>query len=107
MIGKRLKELRLDIGLTQRAIAKEVGISSNGYANWEQGKSEPDIKSIIRLCSIFQITADELLGIEIQDPVVRLRPKSEIDELFGNLSSASKNMALGYLQALKDKENQS
>ncbi|MDR3216859.1 MAG: helix-turn-helix domain-containing protein [Clostridiaceae bacterium] len=104
MIEKRLKELRLYAGLTQKAVAEEVGISSNGYANWEQGKSEPDIECIIRLCSVFQITADELLGMDVHDSIVKLKPKSDIEELFNKLSPSSKNMALGYIQALVDKE---
>ena len=32
--------------------------------SWEQGRTEPDIKTIVKLCKIFDVSADYLLGLE-------------------------------------------
>ena len=67
LFTQRLKELRNENELTQRAIAKMLGISQASYFNWELGKTEPSISSIQLLCSIFDTTADYLLGFENED----------------------------------------
>lgn len=43
-------------------------ISVNGYASWEQGRTEPDIKSIKKLCKIFNVTTDYLLCAAEDEP---------------------------------------
>lgn len=42
-VAKRLKETRLAAGLTQAAVCRTCGFTSNRYANWEMGLSRPDI----------------------------------------------------------------
>lgn len=60
----RLKELRQERNLTQSQVAEALRTSPTGYANWEQGRREPDIDGIIMLCHFFNVTAGYLLGIE-------------------------------------------
>jgi len=63
-IGKRIKELREEIKLTQKQLAKLVGKSPTAVASWEQGLSEPCVNDLRLLCSIFEVSADYLLGLE-------------------------------------------
>jgi len=60
----KIKELRKDCGLTQKALAKLLHKSETAVASWEQGLSEPCINDIRKLCIIFKTTADYLLGLE-------------------------------------------
>ena len=62
-IGKKLKELRKEAGLTQKQLARLLNKSETGYASWEQGLSEPSINDLRTLCKIYNISADELIGI--------------------------------------------
>lgn len=62
-IGKKLKELRKEAGLTQKQLARLLNKSETGYASWEQGLSEPSINDLRALCKIYNISADELIGI--------------------------------------------
>ncbi len=62
-IGKRIKELRLEIKITQKQLARLVGKSETAVASWEQGLSEPCVNDIRLLCSIFEVSADDLLGL--------------------------------------------
>ncbi len=60
---ERLKEVRKERGMTQKNVYEILKVSPNCYASWEQGRTEPDIKSIIKLCKIFEISSDYLLGL--------------------------------------------
>ena len=62
--SKRLKELRLENHFTQREIAAKLGVAQVFYLHWEQGKTDPSIDNIFKLCEIFGVTSDYLLGIE-------------------------------------------
>lgn len=62
-IGKKIKELRVEIKITQKELAKLVGKSPTAVASWEQGLSEPCVNDLRALCSIFEVSADYLLGI--------------------------------------------
>lgn len=59
----RLKEIRKERGKTQQEIVSILGCSLNKYASWEQGRTEPDIECIKQLCQIFEVSADDLLGL--------------------------------------------
>ena len=62
--AERLKQIRLECHLTQKQVYEKLNISPNGYASYEQGRTEPNIDTIIKLCEIFGVSADYLLGIE-------------------------------------------
>ena len=62
-IGYRIKELRKERGLTQKEFAKLMNKSETGVASWEQGLSEPCVNDIRLMCSIFECSADYLLGL--------------------------------------------
>ncbi len=63
-IGKRIVENRKRLGLTQEALAEQLGVTAQAVSKWENDQSCPDISILIRLCDIFGITTDELLGKE-------------------------------------------
>lgn len=58
-----LKELRLEKGLGQVELAKEIGVSNGVISLWENGLREPNMYSLIILAKFFKITIDELVGI--------------------------------------------
>ena len=62
--NERLKEIRRESGYIQKDIYTRLGVSPNCYASWEQGRTQPDIENIKKLCKIFEVSADYLLGLE-------------------------------------------
>ena len=56
----RLKLLRVERDLTQADVAKSIGISRSTYSNIENGKSNPDFKTLVLLVSFFKIPANEI-----------------------------------------------
>ncbi len=62
--SERLKTIRKDCNMTQREVYEKINMSPNGYASYEQGRTEPNIETIKLLCKIFGVSADTLLGID-------------------------------------------
>lgn len=60
-IEKKLKEARANAGLTQEQVAEKIMVSRQTISNWENGKSLPDIVSVMNLSDLYQISLDELL----------------------------------------------
>lgn len=56
--------LRADEKLTQKDLAKELGVSTQTIKNWERNQSNLKGEVIRTLASRFKVSADELLGIE-------------------------------------------
>ena len=61
---QRLKSLRIDKELSQRALANILGVTQVCYLKWEKGENEPNIDMILRLCQVFNVSPNYLLGHE-------------------------------------------
>ena len=60
----KIKEQRLEKGLTQKQVAEFLEISTTCYAGYEQGYREPDFKILKKICKFYEVSADYLLGLE-------------------------------------------
>lgn len=58
-----MKELRLDLKMTQAAFAESLGISKTTYNNYETGAREPGHKFIVDVALKYNVTTDYLLGL--------------------------------------------
>ena len=63
-LKERIKELRIDKGVPQKEVAKFLGVVESCYANYEQGRSEPNLDMLIKLAKYFGVRTDYLLGLE-------------------------------------------
>lgn len=57
----RLRALREDNDLTQTEVADYLGTSQTMYARYERRASELPIRHLIRLCALYNISADRIL----------------------------------------------
>ena len=62
-MGEKLRQLRRKKGLSQEAVAKELGISRQAVSKWETDIAQPDLDNLKKICEILDISADELLDI--------------------------------------------
>lgn len=62
-IGEKIKELRQRHHMTQDALALRLCVSAQAISKWERGVSNPDLYLVPRLAEVFDISADELLGL--------------------------------------------
>ncbi|MDE5721972.1 MAG: helix-turn-helix domain-containing protein [Clostridia bacterium] len=60
----RLKSMRTEHNLSQKALAQKIGSSQKAVDYWEKGSSEPTARFIIALSDCFGCSADYLLGRE-------------------------------------------
>lgn len=57
-----IKEYREEMQLTQKELALKINNLQRNISNWENGTSEPDCETIIKLAETFDISIDELFG---------------------------------------------
>ena len=60
-IGERIKEARLNTKMTQDDLAKELNVSRSTVANWESGRNNPDVESLIKIADILNVPIKSLL----------------------------------------------
>lgn len=63
-IGAKLRAARTAAGLTQEKAAEALGVSRQTVSNWENGKTYPDIVSVVKMSDLFAISLDRLLKEE-------------------------------------------
>lgn len=68
VIGERLAEVRKDHGDTQQTLADKVNVTKFTVSSWEQEKSEPNHEMLVRLCRLYEVSSDYLLGLSNVDP---------------------------------------
>lgn len=64
IIGEKLKKLRRSKDLTQEEVATHLGISFQAISKWERGEGYPDITMLPILANYYQVTVDELIGMD-------------------------------------------
>ena len=62
MLGKVLKELRLERKVTQEQLGNTLGVKKNTISQWESETNEPNSGMIIKLADYFDVSTDYLLG---------------------------------------------
>lgn len=62
LISSRMKELRKDRGLTQKAVAASLGIGQTTVANYENGTRFPDLDKLGEIADLYEVSVDYLLG---------------------------------------------
>lgn len=62
MYPERLRNLRLSKKKTQKQVADMLGITRQGYGNYENGVTEPDNDSLAKLADYFETSTDYLMG---------------------------------------------
>lgn len=63
-LGQKIKEIREENQLSQPEFTKLIGVSNGIISGWENNKYEPKASYIKTIAVTFNISADEILGIE-------------------------------------------
>ena len=62
----KLKEMRINLGMTQEELAAKLDVGQSSVALWETGKNFPTVKKLIQIAEIFGCTLDDLIDKEIK-----------------------------------------
>ena len=66
-VGKRIKSIRQQKGLTQESFGELFGASKGNVATWEKGISLPNASRLREIADLVSITVEELLYGEFVD----------------------------------------
>lgn len=110
MFSDRLKELRLEKGLTQERFAQELNVSKGAIAMWETGKRTPDIEMLKTISNYFRVSVDELIGNDISSTKKEI---SSLDDVYLSFAKNAKDngidpkdieLALETIKAMRNKK---
>ncbi len=59
--GKKLKELRIEKGLSQRKFGEILFVCNQTVSFWETGSREPDLDTLLEIARFFDVPVDYLL----------------------------------------------
>jgi prophage repressor len=63
VLGKNIRYYRKLLGYTQTQLADALGGGGKSLvSNYENGYSEPDVSTLVKLADIFDVSLDELVG---------------------------------------------
>ena len=65
-IGKRIKEHRAALGMSQDDLAQRVYVSRQTISSWENAKTYPDVQSLLLLSEIFGTSVDALIKGDVE-----------------------------------------
>ena len=82
MFTERLKDLREEKNLTQKKLADMLSLSKNSICEYEKGRSEPSILTLIKLADILDCSIDYLVGRTDDFGVVKRDNSADNDEFF-------------------------
>lgn len=79
---KRLKEIRVEKKINQKEIAALLNITQQTYSDYETGRTNPDIETLIRISNILETSIDYLLGFSDELGVINIyRHTDNINDL--------------------------
>src|SRR5690554_3209217 len=111
-LGKNLRFLRKQKGLTQSDIAEKLDIKRTMISAYEDGRSEPKLAGLNIHAGIFNIPMDELLNRDIevsgkiiaQEPFLKILTIAVDKEDNENITMIDQKASAGYLNGFSDSE---
>lgn len=64
---EKIRALRKERGYSQAKVAEFLETTQQHYSCYENGKNEMPIHHLIKLCELYNTSADEILGLSIKD----------------------------------------
>lgn len=77
-MGRRIKECRNKLGISQEELAEMLGMKRTNIANYEAGRVVPPGNILVKLSDIFGVSTDYILGLSDS-------PNKDFDELDDDL----------------------
>lgn len=108
MFGDRLKELRKQNDMSQEKLGEYLGVTNNAIYNWEVGKAQPSIESIIKIAELFNVSTDYLFGMEKLDKEEKLiKALTEAGMILNieNITIEDLTNALKVIEMMKNKKD--
>lgn len=111
----RLKTLRTEKSLTQKALAEALCITVSTLSHWECGYQEPSFRDLLSICDFFEVSIDYLLGRSDDFGVISIVKNGnqipddaqELVDIFLSLNSMTRFQVIEYARFFLERENKS
>ena len=60
----KLKELRKLNNLSQMQLAEILKTNNSSICDWERGRTQPDLQTLVDIARFFEVSSDYILGLE-------------------------------------------
>lgn len=86
LIGRRIKEIRLEKGMTTKEFGKLFGATDSNVTSWEKGRTSPTPERLKAIAKIGDTTVEELLNWSKNDVIIETIEAYEtlLDNAFNN-----------------------
>ena len=78
-IGKQIKKYRMKMKFSQEELSEKIFVSRQTISNWENNKNYPDVKSLLLLSSLFNVSLDILIKGDLEEMKEQIK-KEDIDK---------------------------
>ena len=78
-LGEKLQLLRNNNRLSQEELGEKLGVSRQAISKWDSGQSTPDLKKLIVISQLYNITIDSLVKDEYEFDVFKSNEVSSVD----------------------------
>lgn len=78
-IGKQIKKYRTEMKFSQDELYQKIFVSRQTISNWENNKNYPDMKSLLLLSSLFNVSLDILIKGDLEEMKEQIK-KEDIDK---------------------------
>lgn len=92
-LGSRLQEQRQLLKLSQKEVAKAIGVSPSVVSNYESGERTPSVEILMALAGLYRCSTDYLLGLD------KSNCTSYIDT--SNLSASQHKLLQNFLESIQ------
>lgn len=95
--GERLRDARIEKGLTQQELAQQIGVAKSTLTGYEKGNREPDVYKIKKIIKALDIDAEYLIvGDKKNSPTPSDTGEKEIMESADKIYKAL--LSAGYIK---------
>ena len=92
-LDKKMKNLRVASGMSQKDMAAKLDLSVPSYSNYENGYSEPPMEILQKFCEILNVSVSDLFGFNVPaNTKTNLKTYSDILRLIISLKKAGLNV---------------
>ena len=73
-----MKDVRKDHHDTQSDLARKLSVSVSTIKSWERENSAPSHELLVNICRLYRVSADFLLGLNDDDPLLARKQRNEL-----------------------------
>ena len=83
ILGKRIKDIRINLNYDQKRFAKEIGATVSALSNWENGRNKPNMEKLSNIAKIGDTSVKELLRSHLDKDEFEKRIRNRDTDLRG------------------------